>query len=188
MATSLMYRTGLIVTGVAGSPFYIRGYWDSTAIGAQDAALQWKALFAQDATVVPNGWTVNHEAEVAGIVPATGEQVLAEQVSVPGVTGTNPGTVQPHQVQILFRWRTNDFHNGRRVQGRSNNPFTYVAEVGPGGGLTGPVETGWQGKLNSFLATADGAFRVWSRSAGEHFQVTGSDVWSQFAVLRSRRD
>lgn len=188
MSVSEMLRVRARFTGVAGSPFYLNSYWDSTMITGQEAAELWSSLLAQVNTQIPQGWVYTVEQEVAELNPATGQQQGFQNVTVAGVTGVGVATPQPHSNQILFRWRTNDYRNGRRVRGHTNYPVTFVDEVNSSGGLSAPVRTGWQGRLNTFLDGAGGAFRVWSRAAGEHFEVTGSDVWDQFAVLRSRRD
>lgn len=188
MAISEMLRVRSIITGVAGSPYYLNSYWDSTVITGQEAAELWTNLLAPATTSLPEGWVYTVEPEVAEINPSTGQQQGFQTVDVDGLTGVNQSTPQPHAVQVLFRWRTNDYRNGRRVRGHTNYPVTFVDEVNDNGGLVSTVETSFQGRLNTFLSEAAGAFRVWSRAAGEHFEVIGSDVWNEFAVLRSRRD
>lgn len=184
-----MYKVRARITGVAGSPYWINGFFDSTGVGAADAAVEWAKFIASASNGLPTGWSLTCGSEVQVVEPANGQVIDVEPIAPSTLAGTTNTPTGPRASQLLMRWKTNNYVNGRRVQGHTNIPITYTSDVGASGAVAGSTQTAWTNKINGLLTGPAGdAFVIWSRAAGEHFAVTNGSVWDQFSVLRSRRD
>lgn len=189
MATTPMHRVRAQISGVAGSPYWLTGYFDHTAVGANDAAVEWIKFIATNSVGLPTGWTLTAGGEVQLVDPVSGDVIDVEPIAQATLSGSTNANLAPKATQILCRWRTEAYVAGRRVQGHTNIPMVYTSDINTGGGVAGATQTAWQAKITGLLTGAAGdAFCIWSRAAGAHFPVASGSVWNQFSVLRSRRD
>jgi len=184
-----MLRVSTVMTGHPGAPYfstmYFNGVLDSEAIDAQSAVHDfWGGLVG----FIAGGLAMQVQPDVEQIDPVTGFilDVHSNAVAVVNSTGNAP---LPFATQGLLRWRTGQFVAGKEIRGRTFIPnlandaqlsalpstaFTTAANAAATGLLTDP------GPANEF--------GVWSRKNGQFAQASNGTLWSNFAVLRSRRD
>lgn len=184
-----LIRTSTSWFGSQGAPYYTETYWlgagdlshANDAIGAIASFINSIAYALDDAmTVVVSG-------DVAVIDVATGQQTAVLAGTEQTVACTGSGDVLPPANQLLCRFFTGTFINGRQLRGRMFIPGILEANSGPTGQPSGTFPTNVQGALDVLVADS-AEIAVYSRTHGSASSVQSSSVWNQFAVLRSRRD
>lgn len=183
-----MYRVRTVFTGATGSPWVNTLYFDEPAGTAQAAAnaaaVFWQAVDSVMHTSI--AWST--EADVVQVNEQTGLAtgvISTEQSSGAGATGTD---MLPPATQALVRLLTGVFNDGRQVRGRIFIPGLTEAANTSGGNVEGTTALTIRTAAEALIEDTGSELLVWSRSAGNSFNVTGVSLWSQFAVLRSRRD
>jgi hypothetical protein len=184
-----MLRLTTLMTGLAGAPYYSTQYFDGSTSGEAGAAEDalhnfWGSLVG----FIASGLTMQILPEADVVDPATG--LVTDTfpiVSTPIVsTGNAP---LPKATQGLLRLRTGTFIAGRRIQGR-----IFIPAMANDSQLGGIPSTAFLAALNGAGATLltdaapAGGLVVYSRKNLERGEVTSTSAWTQFAVLRSRRD
>lgn len=184
-----MYRVRCVHTGLPGSPFLSTFYFSE----GEDADA------ASMVNRVKTFWEASKGQRVSGLVTTilgqvdqlsestgdlTGGLVTTDQTS----TSSGPGAGHPPATQGLLRLTTGVVVGTRRLKGHLFLPAPLSA-----GGANGPsssIQSVYTTAAGVLGAEAPGApdWVVWSRKYGQIHPVTGSNVWSQWAVLRSRRD
>jgi len=184
-----MFRVRTVFTGVTGAPWLNTLYFDSDSSGtAQQAATAagtfWGAVDAyMDNTVA---WTT--EADVAIVNAATGDVTSAVGTTPVIGSGGDTGDPLPYATQGLIRWLTGIYVGGRQVRGRSFIPGMAESACGASGTVSGAAVIGINAAGAALIADANSTLQVWSPTLGQANNVTIASTWSQFAVLRSRRD
>lgn len=185
-----MLRTLTTWTNVQGAPYYTNLYFGGDTEGEADAAVAAIDGFLADLDPsLVNGMVATVDSEVELVDPASG--------NVTGVYGTAGATETfvaggdplPYSTQMLIRWRTGQYVNGREVRGRTFIPGWTESSSTNGKPLPGTVST-MATIAASFLTAASGAggLVIYSPTHGLDASVTSTSVWSEWAVLRSRRD
>lgn len=185
--TGIMYKVTQVATGVAGSPYYLTAYFDQFGGTAQAAADAWRAFLAPTSTVYRTGLAFSAITEVGLVDPVTGDLTGLEPVTIGSMSmigGTDP---LPAATSLLIRWRTGAYIGGKEIRGRTNIPGQL--ESGNDVALpTSALTSAWQTRATA-LATAAGAQHVvWSKKNGVWAVTQTASPWSQWAILRSRRD
>lgn len=102
-------------------------------------------------------------------------------------TGGSGGTAVPWSNQALVRGLTSTYLGGRQIRGRIFIPGLTTAAVS-NGALAAATATA----INGFAVTLNGVttppWAIWSKVNATVVPVSSVSTWSQFAVLRSRRD
>ena len=172
-----------------GGPYFTTLHY--AGIGAAQAAI------AHDRTVdfwllwaaqISSAYTPTVQGDVVELNDSTGIPTAVH--SVPSVTTSMSSTGQPlpFTTQGLVRLLTNTFNGARRIRGRVFIPGLTEAATQGGAPDSAFVNT-VNGLLTTWLADAQGtSLVVWSPTAGFPSVVASATLWSQFAVLRSRRD
>lgn len=198
-------RVEAIWTGLGGSPYYSRFHFgeENGGEGGADAVAAAGAVQGYFSSLMPRlkaGLQVTIQPEVYSFRPSDGELLAAFPVSVAPYSGSVAQDPMPRAVQALGQFITGSFVNGRRLRGRTFIPGIPEGEASPTGGLS---ET-----FRSNLRTAVDLLRtgapvgqplvVWSqpREATENAParvgavraVSSTNVWTEYASLRSRRD
>lgn len=187
MPSTPMWRVTQIVSGVAGSPYYLTGHFGVAGGTAQAAATAWRAFLNQGTGTLRTGMSYNTISEVSVVDPTTDEVVGIEPVSVPQIIFTSTEDPLPPATQALVRWRTNVYVGGREIRGRTSLPGWTEGQSTAG--LVAPsIITALQGKVAALLADTTCEFAVYSKKNGTWIPVTAGSPWNQWAVLRSRRD
>lgn len=184
-------RVRVVWTGVAGSPYYSNLYFglgeDTTGDpqGCVDAVEDFLTNIVPElcnplhAEVVP---------EVALINEATGDITGFVPVDITGKNFTNAGEHLPPMTQMLLRFRTAVVSGGRRVQGRMFVPAFPESANLAGGTPNGALLAGIRDAFVATVMAAPDPLVVWSRKNGVAAEVGSVTAWTQWAVLRSRRD
>lgn len=183
---SIMRHT-VVVTGVAGSPYYISGYALAGVGTAATFAAAWRAFVINAPASLPAGSVWTGEPFVSVIDTTTGD--LTGQLPVPSQTtlGTSGADILPGFTQRVINWRTNVFQNGRQVQGRTNIPCPFEGASGVSGQPSAAEISAWSARAQTYIDNPDVDPIVWSRTTGAAPTITAASMSSSWGVLRSRR-
>lgn len=186
-----MLRVRTVFTGITGSPWVnTLNFGSPTQTGSQGEA---------DAAVAATGafWGAVDQLMKSTVVWSTLPDVLflgddgvaANAYSTTPQTGAGALTTDllPIADQAVVRLLTGTFIGGRQLRGRIFVPGLCLSSNTNGALSTSSalVITTAGNTLNAATAPALG---VWSRVNATTEVVSGISVWSQFGVLRSRRD
>ena len=182
-----MYRVRTEFTGMQGAPWLSTMYFNDTGGTPQQAVTAVGAFWGAVDLHIDNevDWTTLTDVET---VAADSGQVVDITSTTP-VTGTGASSSEalPFATQALVRWRTGDFINGREIRGRTFIPGVTELFNDNGRPIAALVST-----INTAAATligdANSLLDVWSRQNGLARAVVTGSAWSEFAILRSRRD
>nr|CRY97325.1 hypothetical protein [uncultured prokaryote] len=200
MVDIVRIRTNLTGTAVVGggvSDFYFGGDSVADPQAAVDAvAAAWDVF-----TVQTKGWVASWDTAQAVIDAATGIQQLFTTVTPPAnVAAAGAGDMVANATQALVKYQTAGVVAGRSVRGKTFIPGQQVNNI-----VNGKVSAGFMARGPDFVdalmaAAPDAVFGIYSRPftpgvgdtrpprSGSFHEVIGGTLWSQFAVLRSRRD
>lgn len=185
-----MKRVQTVFSGRPGTPYYSNLYFQETVtpndddlIAAVDAF--WTAVLTYSSV----GLTFVVSGEIATIDEVTGDILSVESNLSATGAGANSGNTMPPATQGLIRVLTPGYEGGRRVRGRIFVPSLTQA-AGADRPLTA-VRSLWETASSVLSANAlDSGHEwvVWSKTNGLTRVITGYSAWSEYAVLRSRRD
>lgn len=185
-----MIRVRTVFTGVEGSPYYSNIYFGGSTSGeAAQAVIHvdsfWEAVGLNMCT--PLVWQV--EGDVPNIDPVTGDIIELFTVAASSGAADSTAEAMPLAAQGLVRLRTGQYIGGRELRGRIYIPYLSVSAINDGvlDNTVRGVLLAAAGNLRT-QAAGTGGLVVWSRTHGEWEFVQQTDVWTQIAVLRSRRD
>lgn len=182
-----MYRTRCVVTGVAGAPYYITGYFVEVGGTAQQAADAWFAFCNPGASSMPDDSTITLESQVFNVDSVSGDITSVISVTPDAETGTSVNDFMPGFTQTLVKWQTGTYASGRQVQGRTNLP-SVPEGANDNGRPSSTWRTSTQLRADNLLSDVNSIFCVYSRTNGVAVVVQSGVVWDEFSVLRSRRD
>jgi hypothetical protein len=191
-----MLRVRTTWTSPQGGPYlsthYFTGASDVAAQDAVDALVTfWQAV---DAGIMNTyTWTVlpevahidEDDGKILNLYPVTGD-------SAPGAVTS--GTQLPPSNQVLVRWHTQAYIDGRNVRGR-----TFIPGVPTANNQAGKFNSGsaaiFDTAAEALISDAGSELVVWRRpnpaaetTAGQAIPVSAASVWLDFAILRRRRD
>lgn len=185
--TEIMYRVQQIATGVAGSPYYLTAYFDSTQGTAQAAATAWREAIGNAAANFVAPYTYQPISFVDLVDPVSGNTVGVETVSVPLIAFTASGDPLPPATSLLLRWRTGVYIGGREIRGRTNIARLDEAAA-TAGVVTAANLAAWQARQDALISSLTCQHVIYSPKNGLWANSLSGTPWNQFAVLRSRRD
>lgn len=192
MPTSPIRRVRSIVTGVAGSPYYVTGYFTADTGTATQCITAWHTFITGVASGpaggFPVGSSVRTDAEVQVVDPVTGNVVATEIGGTILSTGSSASPLLPKANQFLIRWRTGNFVGGREVRGKTFLPLPSETASTDAGLVEAATLVALSGRAGQLISNADTVFVVWSRKNGLWWAASNGSCWEQFAILRSRRD
>lgn len=196
-------RIRTIFTGVAGTPWYSNLYFlDDGSTSIATLAAGWVKDFWDDiAPFMLSSIRYTLEPLVPTYDEENGNLVRQTTVSALTATGTDSTTALPWATQGLIRLRTTGIVNNRAVHGRIFVPGAPEVQSDNGVPVTG-YKSGLQAAITTLITNSSSSLAVWARPypgdpdadppkaarPGSQHIVTASDVWSQWAVMRSRRD
>jgi hypothetical protein len=195
-------RIRTVFTGVAGTPWYSNLYFlndGGTSIAA--TATTWVTAFWNSLdNQMGAGISWATDPEVPTFNQATGKITKTDAVTPGTGTSSGVGEVLPYATQLLIRLVTDEFVNGRRVRGRIFVPAPLEADNVsglPGASIRTPAQTA----INTLITSSTSTLAIWSRPfagdpenpnnparIGTQHVVDLGQVWTQWAVLRSRRN
>lgn len=181
-------RVDSVSTGYAGAPYYTALYFRNVESVTADQLIQMVRTFWQDAVGVrTNALVTNILGDVPLIDTVSGQAVGLTTGQPTSSQGTvNTGAEWPAK-QGLLRLRTGDYASGRQIQGR-----VFLPAVATAAGEQQPTSTyraAWNTAAATMIASSSslGPWVVWSRKGGEAYTVESANVWSEWAILKSRR-
>lgn len=177
-------------TGLSGAPYYTNFFTGGNTIGEAVALANattglWEDIApfvnAQLTAVVPN--------EVTRVDPATGEAIGLFAVNGDSVPMTGAAEALPWATQGLVRIRTAVYAGGREIRGRCFVPGP-TQDSNDGGVPTEVYTSSIQSRFETFGGAAAPAGGIGVYSPTNRIFAPGNlfSVWSEWAVLRSRRD
>lgn len=192
-------RVRTLFTAVGGSPYYSNLYFLNPT-GANQAAsviAQVKAFWTTLSPTMFNTAPWNIEADVPVINEIDGKITAVHTGTAQSGQGSNIGEILPAATQLLARLSTNGFVNGRRVRGR-----IFIPNQVEGNSTNGRPATALLTTLNGALTTLIGSaiqMNIWARPyvdplgvkparPGSTWAVASGTGWTEWAVMRSRRD
>lgn len=187
MPTTEMFRVTQVVTGVAGAPYYLTGYFDAISGQEQFAAGDWATFCRFPADQMREGLVYEPITTVDRVDPVSGDVVGRVNVSVPGVAAATGQDPLPPSNQLVVNWRTGAFTAGREVRGRTNLPG-WLEAASTNGRPTNTLLDAVQSKAVNLVANATNPLVVYSKKNGAWQAVQTTGVMAEWAVLRSRRD
>lgn len=184
---ALIRRVRVVWTGVAGSPAYSNFY----AINGVQSPNAFAGAVRNTLVAMASSVVTPVQAEIepdSPLIDSTNGEILgSDTVSQAPVSMTNTSDMLPRSTQVLVRLLTGTYANGRQIRGRF-----YIPYVGANLNTDGKLDPLTASQVNAFvfplIAGSNGGWVVWSRSTGGVASVGAVDTWSEFAVLRSRRD
>jgi len=207
---AFMYRVRAASNGWPGAPGLNTFYFEADDATGTEAAANLCVTRVRDAFIPilpgqPTSWTLQVSPVVDVIQDTDGE--LQNSIVLSGTPAALVGTAEnlyaPTSVMLLLKARTNTFHDGSRIAGRS-----YIGPSGPhsdpngspvAGALARVVTMGEE--LQDLGLLGGPRWVVWRRPraartlptplaarAGTSARVVSFEVPDKFAVLRSRRD
>lgn len=177
-----------VVTGVAGSPYYMTMYMDP-GVGTPTQNLANWAQFTTNtvASALRAGAHYQTGPDIDLIDDVDGSLVGRESGTSVLLTGTSSADFLPPQVQLLVRWHTGVFVGGRELVGRTFLPLQSEDNNDASGNPKSAAVTFTQGAANDFIAAANSKPKVWSRKHGLSADISSATVSAIWGTLRSRR-
>jgi hypothetical protein len=184
-----MQRIRSILTGVAGTPWYLNHYFlgDDNASSASAAIAQVAAFWDALDGLMDNAITIAVQGDVPTIDVGSGEMTAVNSVAGDTEAGDSVGLPLPYATQGAVQWNTDVFTGGRRLVGRSFLPGFTADTLESDGTPTAGTLTGIDTAANALVGGTP-AFCVWSRTHGVAASVESWTVRNAFWVMRSRRD
>jgi len=131
------------------------------------------------------GWITG--ADVAVLNSVTGALEGTATVAQSSGAGSAAGDAQPPAVQGLLRLITSNVVAGRLLRGRLFLPGSLEASNTSGQPSAG-YRTAYETPAAALIADANTEWQIWSQTHGVPAVVQSANVWTRWAVLRSRRD
>jgi hypothetical protein len=131
-------------------------------------------------------WTLETEVDVFNVL--TGQTTGVFTVAGATGNGNSVGDKLPLAVQGLVRLRTGFFVGGREVRGRLFIPAVGEPFINADGTPTVAFQTTIADAIDDLRADPNCIYAVYSPTHSTAQEVTAVTAWSNFAVLRSRRD
>lgn len=185
-----MLRVTVVTTSGQGSPYYANHFFGGETSGEAVAASNAvRALYGSFDNWRPASIISTVDTEVHNVDPSTGQTTEIFVVPTWTESGAHSAELLPWATQGLIRWRTGFFVNGRELRGRTFVPG-LTEDFNVGGVPGGTLVTGIASAINTYVttSTAAGDPVVYSPTHKVAAIMTTGNFWTQWAVLRSRRD
>lgn len=187
MADVALLRT--VWDGVAGAPYYTTLAVDASDPGNIDQVRDaWEDFLQDQASNIDTRIAANIQGDVPVVDLATGTLVRVETITPAIIDMNGLGDILPASTQGLCRLRTGLVVGGRRLRGRLFLPGMTEANSTAAGVPSSALQSDVDAALTLLITASAGAWVVYSRTHQAISSVTTASLWSQWAVLRSRRD
>lgn len=182
-----MWRVRTVFTGVQGSPWVNTAYFDQSTGTPGDAVTAVATFWGVVDGLIDNEVDWATQSDVETVDEDTGNVTAVTQVTPQTGTGAVSGDALPFATQALIKWRTGLYIGGREVRGRWFIPGLTETAC-DNGRLSSAAAATIQGAVNGYVASVGVDPVIWSRVHGVAPNIDTGTVWTEFAVLRSRRD
>lgn len=183
---AIMQRVETVFTGLAGTPWYNRLYFDEEGGSDQDRVDHVGEFWDNLASLITDAISWEVQDDVAFIDDATGDTVDVMTADGPTGQGTNTGGILPLATQGLLRMRTGVFVAGRQITGK-----VFVPGMCIGNGAEGRPLLATRQQIEAAAAelnSHNGGWLVYSPTRARSAEILTWSAWTEWAVLRSRRD
>jgi hypothetical protein len=199
---AIVYRLQTVLGGLAGGAGLTTFHFLASGGSGQEAQDSVDAFWSAVDVAMTNNISITPTNELVAFEDTTGEISSFTPVSGVGHQGDDVSARLPPTTQGLIRWGTDGVVAGRRVQGRTFVPGPSEANSTTTGVPEAAYVTALTAGITALLASATSSPCIWSRPVeadpeadppvegrlGSSHLITGGAVWSQWAVLRGRRD
>lgn len=183
-----MFRVRTVFSGTPGAPYLSTMYFSEAGGTAQQAATAVETYWGAVDGQMSNSLNWATEPDVA-IVNAANGQVTAATATTPVFgTGSLADAQLPRASQGLVRWLTGIYVGGRQIRGRTFVPGLTETANTTDGLVTPATQIAIDLANSALVASSNAELQVWSKSLGQSNNTTVGTTWSEFAILRSRRD
>jgi hypothetical protein len=179
------YRS--LFSGLGGSPAVTTMWFDpAEGLNPQDLSDRVAAFWLEFNTILANNLSIQVDSIVDSVDSDTGEVTSSTGVTPhAAIAGGNGSDALPWADQVLVQLRTGVRFGGRELRGRMFIPG-FTEEAINDGQVHPTTAAAVQSAAQDLADEADQV--VYSPTKREFADVSTTDVWNQFAVLRSRRD
>lgn len=177
--------TGTTVVGGGLSTHYFTGTEDQTAANNAVAAVAafWGAIDNQLGN--STSWSTD---PIVSVLDNSGNQTGQFTVSSSSGSGSLSALYAPVATQGLVQWRTGSFINGRELRGRTFIPGIVAANVNGSGSPLNTFVTAVNTAAAALVGDPNSQLALWSKRFSAVSTISAGSMWTQYAVLRSRRD
>jgi len=183
---STLKRINVLYTGLPGLPGTNTFYGHEDGVSTHDQVAAVLAFYTSLATTLRSGLHIAVDSVVEHVDSTNGQVTGVEDTGAGGtVSCSNSGAELPWGSSILVRWRTGVFNAGRELRGRSFIPGATQDDTSAGFPSTALIAA-VQGPADTLVGAANLA--VFSRTHFTWASVNLASVWSEYALMRSRRD
>lgn len=173
-------------TGLSGAPFLSTFWFEGDSVpAAQDLVEAVRDAFDAQSGLFSSDLTFTTLPEVTSFsTPSTPTGTVA--TSPVSQQGSDSGGLMARATQGLLQLRTGAYVGARQIQGRLFLPGITVNHVNGDTGAPAATYVASANLLGAALLDLD--LMVASRTQDTFYPVGSVNTWSEFAVLRSRRD
>jgi hypothetical protein len=183
----MAFRVRTEFSGMQGSPWLSTMFFNQNTGTEQQCVDAVGAFWSAVDALMDNEVNWATLPDVEDVNSVTG-QVVGVATTTPATgTGGTAGESLPPATQALVRWRTGVYSSGREIRGRTFIP-ALVEQNSDNGQVLAAAQTTINNAAAALIADANTILEIWSRVNGASPSVVSGSCWSQFAVLRSRRD
>jgi len=190
-----VYRVPVFWSGPFTAGGGLSNFYYNSAGGTIAQAITATVLFLQatdDRRAVGCNWSCGTDVDTLNV--GTGALEATDSVTPALGFGTAAGDAAPIATQGLLRMTTGVIGpppaggtSGRLLRGRLFLPAVVEAD-NTGGVPNGTYQTDYNTAASTLIGTANADWSVWSKTHGILASVLAASCWTQWAVLRSRRD
>ena len=187
MAVTPMRRIRVVWTGVTGSPFLSTWFFDAGVGTAQQNVSELEQSLVAMSGLFSNQVTCGVDTIVDTVDPVTGQLTATETIVSTPIVGTATSDPLPRGTQGFMLLNTGIYRLGRQIRGKFYLP-TPCEEHNAGDGQ--PLVTYRDGMLPNIEALIQQGtvnLVVYSRAAGQHYNIVGQTFGSGWARLSTTR-
>jgi len=182
-----MFRVRTTFNGLQGAPWLSTMHFDEAGGTAQQCVNAVGTFWAAVDAFIDSEVDWETEVDVEQVNPVNGQVTGLVSTTRANATGGVTGEALPVASQGLMRWRTGVFVAGREIRGRTFIPgLTELAN--DNGRPVAAAISGFNSAAIGLITDANSVFQIWSKANGQAQNVSAGSAWSEFAILRSRRD
>jgi len=188
-----IYRVRTSIVGLQGAPYLSTHYFAESGGTAAQAATAVSTFWTALAARVADQASGQVESSVSTLDETDGSLQGETAVTTDAINFSNTGEHLPYATQGLIQWRTSNVVGKRIARGRTFVPGA-TEDAATFGYPNSTYVAALQTAASALIANANCILVVWHRpteanpSSGQVSPVSTATVWTQWAVLRSRRD
>ena len=186
LVMSNLKRIHVLYEGAAGLPGTNTIYGHENGTSAADQVAAVLAFYTSMGPSINSSMTVTVDSIVDIVDSTTGLTTGQDDTGAGGTVDCSSSTdALPTATALLVQWRTGTFFTGRELRGR-----IFIAGMTEGNSTGGKPDASslavWQPFVDTLLD--DGQLAVYSPTKHQWASISSGTIWTEWAVMRSRRD